>query len=94
MSSRPRGRPKKVMNKVVEMEMESCSGFGKDVSDPLCNQLVPFEPLASKGPLGLLMRARAALIIGKWCGLVYDCSSEEVLQGIADNIRSRGFRHS
>lgn len=62
--------------------------------DPVCKQLVLFEPQSPRGPLRVMTRARATLALGKRLGLSYDCSDVFALQGIADNIRSRRMVHS
>lgn len=62
LPSRPRGRLRKKHITVVEPKLCSSSGLS---ADPLCIQLVPFEPTILKGPPGAMTRVRAALAIGK-----------------------------
>ncbi|XP_057419410.1 uncharacterized protein LOC130713645 [Lotus japonicus] len=93
LPSRPRGRPRKVRNPGSELELGSGSSSKSGVEDLVCNQLALLEPL-SPSSSEVMTRARSALAMGKRMRMVYDCSDEVALQGIADNIRSRRLVYS
>lgn len=90
-SPRPRGRPKGSSKKKGKLAHVATTPILAPSPPPLPaadNQLMVL-PIEFQQPQGIMTRAKSAMLMGKRLGMIYDCSDEEVMKGIASQIAAR-----